>query len=51
MGKNKSFDVLDRQLDLNSHFLLEASAGTGKTYLSIENIVVRLLIASKPLID
>ncbi len=39
----KSFDVLDESLDIYKSHLLEASAGTGKTY-SIENIVVRLLI-------
>lgn len=42
-----SFRVLDRHLDLNCNYLLEASAGTGKTY-SIENIVVRLLIGRPP---
>lgn len=41
----KHFDVLNRNLDLHQHFLLEASAGTGKTF-SIQNIVVRLLIES-----
>jgi len=38
-----TFDILDRRLDIHRHYLLEASAGTGKTF-SIENIVVRLLI-------
>lgn len=38
-----TFNVLDRHLDVHRHYLLEASAGTGKTF-SIENIVVRLLI-------
>lgn len=37
------FRVLDREQNIHSSYLLEASAGTGKTY-SIENIVVRLLI-------
>lgn len=37
------FCVLDRNQNIHSSYLLEASAGTGKTY-SIENIVVRLLI-------
>lgn len=37
------FNVLDRRQDIQRHYLLEASAGTGKTF-SIENIVVRLLI-------
>jgi exodeoxyribonuclease V beta subunit len=31
-----------KQIDLNKHGLIEASAGTGKTYI-IENLVVRLL--------
>lgn len=44
----QTFDVLDRNLELNRHYLLEASAGTGKTF-SIQNIVVRLLIAENPL--
>ncbi len=39
----KQFNVLDRHLSLHQHYLLEASAGTGKTF-SIENIVTRLLI-------
>ena len=39
----KQFNVLDRNLVLHQHYLLEASAGTGKTF-SIQNIVVRLLI-------
>lgn len=39
----KNFNVLDRELSLHQHYLLEASAGTGKTF-SIQNIVVRLLI-------
>jgi len=38
-----NFNVLDRHLDVARDHLLEASAGTGKTF-SIENIVVRLLI-------
>lgn len=39
----KEFNVLDRELSFDGHFLLEASAGTGKTF-SIQNIVVRLLL-------
>lgn len=39
----KSFDVLDRKTAVKGKFLLEASAGTGKTF-AIENIVVRLLV-------
>lgn len=39
----KSFNVLDRNLNCHDSYLLEASAGTGKTF-SIENIVCRLLI-------
>ncbi len=42
------FDVLDRHLPLHQNYLLEASAGTGKTFC-IENIVTRLLIDPKPL--
>jgi len=42
----KSFDVLDPSVDIHRHHLLEASAGTGKTF-SIENIIVRLLIEEK----
>lgn len=42
----KQFKVLDRNLILHQNYLLEASAGTGKTF-SIQNIVVRLLIESK----
>ncbi|WP_068471490.1 UvrD-helicase domain-containing protein [Candidatus Protochlamydia phocaeensis] len=42
----KKFNVLDRRLALHQHYLLEASAGTGKTF-SIQNIVVRLLIESQ----
>lgn len=38
-----SFNVLDRRQELHRNYLLEASAGTGKTY-SIENIVARLLL-------
>lgn len=40
------FNVLERNLDLHRNYLLEASAGTGKTF-SIQNIVVRLLIESQ----
>lgn len=39
----KSFNVLNRQQPIHQHALLEASAGTGKTF-AIENIIVRLLI-------
>ncbi len=39
----KTFDVLHRDLNIRKNFLIEASAGTGKTF-SIENIVVRLLL-------
>lgn len=46
----KKFNVLDRHLHIHQHYLLEASAGTGKTF-SIQNIVVRLLIeSSEPLV-
>lgn len=39
----KSFQVLKREQKIDHNTVLEASAGTGKTF-SIENIVVRLLI-------
>lgn len=39
----KRFDALDHSLSIHQHYLLEASAGTGKTF-SIENLVTRLLI-------
>ena len=42
----QSFDVLDRQQDLYHHYVLEASAGTGKTF-AIENVVVRFLIGQE----
>ena len=46
MGREKKvsrFDVLNKETEVNSHLILEASAGTGKTF-SIENLVVRLLV-------
>ncbi len=39
----KSFDVLSRDLNVLGHRLLEASAGTGKTF-AIEHLTVRLLL-------
>jgi len=39
----RSFNVLDRSESIRQNYVLEASAGTGKTF-SIENIVVRLLL-------
>lgn len=42
--------VLDRKLSINQSYLLEASAGTGKTY-SIENIYVRLLVEGHATVD
>lgn len=39
----KAFNVLDRQQNIYKNYLLEASAGTGKTF-AIENMVVRLLL-------
>lgn len=39
----KRFDALDRNTPINRSHLLEASAGTGKTF-SIENIVARLIV-------
>lgn len=38
----KEFNILDRSQNVHQNYLLEASAGTGKTF-SIQNIVVRLL--------
>lgn len=46
----KSFHILDRQQKIHHHYLLEASAGTGKTF-SVENLVVRLLLESSATID
>lgn len=42
-----SFDVLNRKTNIHQSRLLEASAGTGKTF-SIENMVARLLIEDHP---
>lgn len=42
----KKFNVLDRNLILHQNYLLQASAGTGKTF-SIQNLVVRLLIEAQ----
>lgn len=39
----KQFNVLSRSQGVHQHYLLEASAGTGKTF-SIQNMIVRLLI-------
>ncbi len=44
----KSFNVLDRNQEIHRDYLLEASAGTGKTF-SIENLVVRLLLEGEAL--
>lgn len=41
--KTKTFNVLEQTCDLKGRFLLEASAGTGKTF-SIENIVLRKIL-------
>jgi exodeoxyribonuclease V beta subunit len=43
LSNMKTFNVLDKDLDIHQNYLLEASAGTGKTF-SIENLVVRLLL-------
>jgi exodeoxyribonuclease V beta subunit len=40
---SKNFNVLDRDLKIHRNYLIEASAGTGKTF-AIENLVVRLLV-------
>lgn len=42
-----SFDVHNPHHPIHQHHLLEASAGTGKTY-SIENLVARLLLEPHP---
>ncbi|MGK0180733.1 MAG: exodeoxyribonuclease V beta subunit [Halioglobus sp.] len=42
----RSFNAVGREVEVYRNHLLEASAGTGKTY-SIENVVVRLLIEGK----
>src|SRR3984957_12553931 len=44
---SKNFNVLDRELKIHRNYLIEASAGTGKTF-AIENLVVRLLIEEQP---
>lgn len=43
----KAFSVLSSEQKIYSNYLLEASAGTGKTF-SIENVVVRLLLEEHP---
>ncbi len=42
----RHFDILDRNTPIHQNTLLEASAGTGKTF-SIEHLVVRLLITGE----
>jgi len=42
----RSFNILDPTLNLRRNYLVEASAGTGKTY-TIEHLVIRLLIDEK----
>ncbi len=44
----KSFDVLSRDTDIFCSRILEASAGTGKTF-AIENLVVRFVAAGIPI--
>jgi exodeoxyribonuclease V beta subunit len=44
----QSFDILNRHTPIPRAFLLEASAGTGKTF-AIEHLVVRYVIAQDPL--
>lgn len=41
------FNVLNREQNIHTHCLLEASAGTGKTF-AVENLVVRLLLEEGP---
>lgn len=42
-----SFNVLSRSTQIHRSYLLEASAGTGKTY-SIENIIARMVLEEDP---
>lgn len=45
----KSFDVLNPKEEINGYYLLEASAGTGKTF-TIAHLVLRLILeGDKPL--
>ncbi len=46
----QSFDVLSRELDVQGHRLLEASAGTGKTF-AIEHLTTRLILEREPAIS
>ncbi|CDZ79907.1 Exodeoxyribonuclease V beta chain [Candidatus Rubidus massiliensis] len=46
-AKMKIFEVLNKELDINQSYFLEASAGTGKTF-AIENIILRLLLETDP---
>lgn len=48
MEVRQNINILDRNLDIRQSYLLEASAGTGKTF-SIENLVVRFLIENDPI--
>lgn len=43
----QTFDILHGSFNIHRNFLVEASAGTGKTF-SIENCVVRLLLENNP---
>lgn len=44
LDKSQAFDVLAPDLDLTLSYLIEASAGTGKTF-AIEHLIVRYLLA------
>lgn len=44
------FEVLSPNQNIHQHFIVEASAGTGKTF-SIENLVVRLLLEENRLLN
>ena len=46
----KTFNPLEENIDIYTNTLLEASAGTGKTF-SIENIFVRLLLENNPYLN
>jgi exodeoxyribonuclease V beta subunit len=42
----KIFNILDKNLDLHHNYVIEASAGTGKTF-AIEHLVTRLLLGEQ----
>lgn len=48
MQQSTEFNILDPNLPIKQNYLLEASAGTGKTF-AIEHLVLRLLLDKEPL--